>query len=152
MTHRFATAIGLLMLAAISGCGDSLPPTAPNPTPPPPAPTLPSASTLKVFTDSSGFSTSDLRDAQDQIVRFNTANELIWAADDTRIPGFKVMTLNFATGPCYLASIPRTTCSTGCSFEVRFGAKDGERRAYLTVDYIHDNPSSTWSSLVARWS
>ena len=133
MTNRFATAIGLLMLAATSGCGESLPP---------PAPTPPSAPTLKVFTDSSGFSTSDLRDAQDQIVRFNTANEFIWAADDTRIPGFKVQTINFGTGPCYLVSIPGTTCSQGCSFEVRFGTKDGERRAYLTVDYIHDNPGT----------
>src|SRR5207253_4580850 len=25
---------------------------------------------------------------------------------------------------------------------VRFGTRDGERRAYLTADYIHDNPGS----------
>ena len=30
----------------------------------------------------------------------------------------------------------------GCAFEVRFGTKDGERRAFLTVDYIHDNPGT----------
>jgi hypothetical protein len=142
MTNRFATAIGLLMLAAISGCGDS-----PTPTEPLPASSVgqnpaPSAATLKVFTDASGFQTSDLRDAQDQIVQFNTDDEFIWAADGTRLPGFKVLTLPLATGPCYLVSIPGTTCSQGCSFEVRFGTKDGQKRAYLTVDYIHDNPGT----------
>jgi hypothetical protein len=95
-----------------------------------------------VFTDSAGFSTSDLRDAQDQIVQFNTANELIWAADDTRLPGFKVDRHDFGTGPFYMVSIPGAICSQACAFEVRFGTKDGERRAYLTVDYIHDNPGT----------
>jgi len=137
MTNRFATAIGLLMLAATSGCGDSGP-TAPQQIGPSPAPTL------KVFADASGFSTSDLRDAQDQIVRFNSANEFIWAADDTRLQGFKVQQypVNLDTGPIYMVPIPGTICSQGCAFEVRFGTKDGERRAYLTVDYIHDNPGT----------
>lgn len=128
------------MLAATSGCGDSRPPTAPPSSPPPPPP--PSAPTLKVFTDSTGFSTSDLRDVQDQIVQFNTANELIWAADDTRLQGFKVERHDFGTGAFYMVSIPGTPCPQACVFEVRFGTKDGERRAYLTVDYIHDNPGT----------
>ena len=33
-------------------------------------------------------------------------------------------------------------CASGCAFEIRFGAKDGQRRAYLTVDYGHDNPGT----------
>ena len=141
MTNRFATAIGFLMLAATtSACSDSRPPTAPPVDQPPPPP--PPAPTLKVFTEASGFSTTDLRDVQDQIVQFNTANELIWAADDTRLQGFRVDRHHFETGPVYLVSIPGTTCPQGCSFEVRFGSKDGERRAYLTVDYIHDNPGT----------
>jgi hypothetical protein len=34
-------------------------------------------------------------------------------------------------------------CEEGCGFEVRFGSENGERRAYLTIDYGHDNPG--WS-------
>jgi len=138
MTNGTGTAIVLVMLMqGLAGCSDSRTPTAPRDPPgPPPAPTL------KVFTDSRGFSTSDLRDVQDQIVRFNTANELIWAADDTRLQGFKVDRNDFGTGAFYMVSIPGTTCPQGCSFEVRFGTKDGERRAYLTVDYGHDNPGT----------
>ena len=33
-------------------------------------------------------------------------------------------------------------CSQGCAFVVRFGIKDGKRRAYVTVDYGHDNPGT----------
>jgi hypothetical protein len=33
-------------------------------------------------------------------------------------------------------------CGPYCAFVVRFGIKDGERRAYLTVDYGHDNPGT----------
>jgi hypothetical protein len=29
-----------------------------------------------------------------------------------------------------------------CWLVVRFGTRDGERRAYLTADYIHDNPGT----------
>ena len=141
MTHRTGTAVVLVMLMhVLAGCGDrrtpTAPPTAPSPPSPPPVPTL------KVFTDSKGFSTSDLRDVQDQIVQFNTANELVWAADGTRLQGFKVDRLDFANGPVYMVSIPGATCSQVCAFEIRFGSKDGERRAYLTVDYIHDNPGT----------
>ena len=141
MTNRTLIAIVLVMLMqGLAGCGDSRSPTAPPRDPPPLPP--PAPATLKVFTDSTGFSTSDLRDVQDQIVQFNTANELIWVADDTRLQGFKVDRHDFGSGPFYFISIPGATCGQGCSFEVRFGSKDGERRAYLTVDYIHDNPGT----------
>ena len=72
-----------------------------------------------VFKDpASTFTTSDVRDQQDQIVRFNTADELIWAADDTRFPGYRVIG-NYVRFDSY--------------FEVVFITKNGERRAYLTV-------------------
>jgi hypothetical protein len=87
---------------------------------------------LRVFTDpSTGFSTSDVRDAQDQIVQFTSRGDLIWGADGTRFPGYVVTYENYIPcGPC------------DGWFEVRFGTQAGERRAYLTVDYGHDNPGT----------
>lgn len=120
-------------------------PTAPSsaPTAAPPTagpPTGPSG--LIVFRESgTGFATSDLRDVQDDIVQFSTAGELIWAADGTRLSGYRVVSHNFTPeGPVYF--IEGAICPEGCAFEVRFGSKDGERRAYLTVDYGHDNPGT----------
>jgi hypothetical protein len=64
------------------------------------------------------FTTSDVRDVQEQIVRFNTVdNSLIWAADGRRFPGYPVSG-NFIRQDMF--------------FQVRFGTKDGERRAYFT--------------------
>jgi len=66
----------------------------------------------------SGFTTSDVRDVQEQIVRFDTANNaLIWTADGRSFPGYPVSG-NFMR--------------SDQSFQVRFGVKDGERRAYFT--------------------
>jgi hypothetical protein len=65
----------------------------------------------------SGFSTSDVRDVQEQIVRFDVStNSLIWAADGRKFPGYSVSG-HFINGQ---------------QFEVRFGTKAGERRAYFT--------------------
>ena len=51
---------------------------------------VPATPTLVVFIElMTGFATSDLRDAQDQIVQLNPTNELIWAADGTRLPGYQ---------------------------------------------------------------
>jgi hypothetical protein len=48
--------------------------------------------TLILFTDSAtGLSTTDVYDAQGRTVRFNTAGELIWAADDTRYTSGRVI-------------------------------------------------------------
>ena len=67
---------------------------------------------------SSTFSTSDVRDVQDHIVRFNTAgNSLIWAADGRSFAGYPVDG-NFIRSDRF--------------FQVRFGTKDGQRRAYFT--------------------
>jgi hypothetical protein len=90
-------------------------------------PTAPSraaeAEQLTVFLDrETGFTTSDVRDAQDQIVRFNGRGELIWAAAGTRFPGY------IADGQVITAD---RVC-VGCYFFVRFGSRGGERRAFLT--------------------
>ena len=73
---------------------------------------------LAVFSEPSGFMTSDVRDVQGQIVRFDTANNaLIWAADGRSFSGYPV------SGDFIGAD--RT-------FQVRFGTENGERRAYFT--------------------
>jgi hypothetical protein len=114
---RKSTAILLLLLIeAISGCGGSKStPGAPSTsTSPPPAQVQPAT-----FTDpDSSFTTSDVRDVQEQIVRFDTAsNSLIWTADGRSFPGYPVSG-NFIR--------------SDKAFQVRFGTKDGERRAYFT--------------------
>jgi hypothetical protein len=113
---RISTAILLLVLIdGIDGCGGSgsAPPTPSTPTPPP------GAVQLAVFSDpASTFMTSDVRDVQEQTVRFDlTTSSLIWAADGRSFQGFPVSG-NFVRADK--------------NFQVRFGTKDGERRAYFT--------------------
>ena len=73
---------------------------------------------LAVFSDPSGFMTSDVRDVQGQIVRFDTANNaLIWVADGRSFAGYPV------SGVFIRADN---------AFQVRFGTEGGERRAYFT--------------------
>lgn len=117
----------LVVSPALNGCGGagfSAIPLAPStvlqpmasPGPPP------GPSQLAVFTDpATGFSTADVHDVQDEVVRVNTANELIWTADGTRFPEF-IAAGNFIA---YHHITDRF-------FQIRFGTKDGERRAYLT--------------------
>ena len=84
---------------------------------------VPRASALARFLDpDSDFVTTDVRDAQDEIVQFNTAGELVWTADGSRFPGY------LADGRVITAN---NICA-GCYFYVRFGTRDGQRRAYLT--------------------
>ena len=113
---RMSTAILFLVLTpGMAGCGGSgSAPTTPTPPAQPPIPVQ-----LVVFRDpDSTFSTSDIRDVQDQIVRFDmTSNSLIWAADGRSFPGYPVSG-NFVRADR--------------AFQVRFGTKDGERRAYFT--------------------
>lgn len=73
---------------------------------------------LAVFSEPSGFMTSDVRDVQGQIVRFDTANHaLIWAADSRSFAGYPVSG-NFI--------------GANRNFQVLFGTENGERRAYFT--------------------
>ena len=106
------------------------------------SPSAPKAPSLVVFTEPQSqprFSTTDLRDAQDQIVQFNVAGELIWTADGTRLSGYRVGQDGWGNLQYWIEG---KICPQGCAFVVRFGTKDGERRAYLTVDYGHDNPGT----------
>ena len=97
-------------------------------------------STLIVFTEpGTRFSTSEVRDVQEQVLQLNTANELIWTADGTRLPGYQVERCNCYPGVSFIVG---KICAEGCAFEVRFGTRNGERRAYLTADYGHDNPGT----------
>ncbi len=125
----------LALAQGLVGCGgpgslpapSSLAPSAPSPVPQP----IPIS--LVVFTDpASGLSTSDVRDVQDQIVQFNSAGELIWTADGTRFPGYRAVpnraSPNLIRGP-----------RRDDYFQVHFGTKNGERRAYFgwDVDACH---------------
>ena len=76
-------------------------------------------STLVVFLDpDSEFSTTDVRDVDEQIVRFNgAAMTMVWVEDNSAFSGWEAEG-NFL--------------GTSQSFQVRFGTKDGERRAYFT--------------------
>lgn len=137
-------AIALLTLAVgLVGCGDSGPsaPSAPgSPSQPSAASTPAPKGELTVFTDpATGFSTTDLRDVQEQIVQLSSIGELIWTADGTRLPGYRV---THPTADGKLFFIEGKICPEECAFEVRFGTRDGERRAYLTVDYVHWNPGT----------
>jgi hypothetical protein len=137
---RHSTTMGivfLLLVQGLAGCDNSRSstPAAPSPTLQPVSPPG-SINGLIVFTElASGFSTTDLRDAHDRIVQFNTAGELIWTVNGTHLPGFQVDKTSYP-GSSFISG---RICPEGCSFEVRFGTKDGERRAYLTVDYGHSN-------------
>src|SRR5262245_15034619 len=129
----------LLLVPTLTGCGQSSPvvPSASRPVPAPaPAPQL-----AMFVDDLTGFQTSDLRDAQNQIIQFNSGNELIRTPDGTRLPGYHVWSHTIDQGRrSYF--IQGKICETGCEFEVRFGIDNGEPRAYLTVDYGHDNPGT----------
>ena len=88
---------------------------------------------LRTFTDAaSGFSTTDVRDGQNHIVRFDQNGELIWA-DGRHFPGF------FSTaGSVYIDGF----AASGNWFIVRFGGNEGEI-AYLTgVDDEGLNPGT----------
>jgi hypothetical protein len=147
MGNRTQSGVFALVFAiGLTGCEGTSPvsptpsaPTAPSsPTATLPS-TVPASPTLIAFTDpGTGLSTSELRDAQEQVLQINTAGELIWTADGTHLPGYRVDRC------CYpaVSYIVGKICAEGCVFEVRFGTKDGKRRAYLTADYGHDNPGT----------
>jgi hypothetical protein len=97
---------------ALAGCGG---PTSPSP--------AGGTERLAVFLDrETGYTTSDVHDAQDQIVRFTDTGDLIWSAGGQRFPGY------IADGQVVTAE---RVCA-GCYFLVRFGSRGGEPRAYLT--------------------
>jgi hypothetical protein len=95
-------------------------PTTPTPTAAPPSQAPAAPAVLAMFADpGSSFSTSDVRDSDDQIVQFDTASQsMIWAADGRRFEGFPVLDTYFVRSDKF--------------FQVRFGTRNGERRAYFT--------------------
>jgi hypothetical protein len=109
---RTPTLVLLVLTSGIIGCGSSG--TAPSTT----TTTVPTEIRPAVFSDpNSTFSTSEVRDVQDQIVRFDTVtNSLIWI-DGRAFAGYPVSG-NFVR--------------QDHGFQVRFGTKNGERRAYFT--------------------
>ena len=73
-------------------------------------------------------------------MQFDTGGGLIWTADGTRLTGYR--SLDFLLDGAQVYVITGKICPQGCQFEIRFGTKGGERQAYLTVDYGHDNPGT----------
>jgi hypothetical protein len=74
-----------------------------------------------VFTDdATEFETSDVYDADDEIVRFDTTTKsIIWAADDRAFQEGNWDVIGNFLGAAQ-------------AFQVRFGNVDGQRRAYFT--------------------
>ena len=136
---RIQAALIIVIAQGLAGCEGSYspsfsPPTAPSSSPSP----SPTEATLVTFRDpASAFETSDLHDSEDEVMQLNTAGELVFPATNTRLRGFRP-DRGLEQGILGIVNI----CGRPCAFIVRFGIKDGERRAYLTVDYGHDNPGT----------
>jgi hypothetical protein len=110
---RSGTARLSILLAGALGalsCGDG---TASSPTPPL------AGSGLAVFTDSASvFSTTDVLDVDNQVVRFNPQERtLIWTPGNLLFDGW-IVDGNFL--------------GEGRPYQVRFGSVSGQRRAYFT--------------------
>jgi hypothetical protein len=130
-----------LLVSATAACSYSRPnfsstmPASPTPV------VAKDAGTLVVFTEpATGFSTIDVHDAHDRIVQFTTSGDLVWTPDGTHIPGYLVEPQ--AAPPAYFLGPGTFPCADFCDFSIRFGARDGQRQAYLTIDYGHSNPGT----------
>jgi hypothetical protein len=135
MANRTLTGFLPWVLAAgLSGCDSARVqgPAAPSPIP---AVAPPAEPVLRTFTDAgSCFSTTDVRDARDHVVQFDTSYDLIWTADGRHLPGFYSK-----AGSAYIDGF----AASQNWFIVRFGMTDGQRRAYLTaVDDEGLNPGT----------
>src|SRR5262245_22062813 len=109
-----------VLIQAFVGCGRS------DSRPTPSAPSAPSAvqqpanpNATAVFKDPlTGLSISDVRDAQDHIVQFTAARELVWI-DGTHLPGHS------ALGPGESFSSVAEEPSCQCWLVVHFGTSNG---------------------------
>jgi Carboxypeptidase regulatory-like domain len=153
MTHKSLAGIAVLIVAnGLVGCGNHAA-SAPSALSPPSGVSQPNTPVLVVFKDPlTGLSTSDVRDGQGHIVQFTTGNELIWI-DGSHLSGHQV------GGPGHPLPgniAPEASCQ--CWLVVRFGAADGERRAYMTADVGHYNPGTvvdleiTGTALAISWT
>jgi hypothetical protein len=131
-------------LSLIVGCDDNKASSPLAPSTPPPSPsagTQPAnPNALVIFSDTRGFSTTDLLDAHERIVQLTNGGDLIWATDGTHIPGYEIE--RHAAPPAYFIGLKSGICGDFCAFSVRFGTRDGQRHAYLTIDYGHSNPGT----------
>ena len=140
MTNRTFAATALIgLILGVAGCESRTTPSSPSTMPSPSGPPEPRDGLVTFADPHSSFVTSDLLDANEQVVRVSVARELIWL-DGTRLPGFSASGNSISVPAC------------ACSLVVRFGSRDGERRAYLTADYIHDNPGTLVSLGIADGS
>jgi hypothetical protein len=136
--------LGVLSLVMTS-CDPANPgggqPSAPSPVPTTPQPVSPP--TPFVFREPGGFSTTDLLDANGRIVQFNSIGELVLLAEDAHFPGYEFSwDTNYWGPPTYFIGLATHVCADFCVYSVRFGSEDGQRHAYLTIDYGHSNPGT----------
>jgi hypothetical protein len=112
---RISTLLPLLLVTTAVACGGSSSSPTQTPTPTPTQEVV-----AATFSDpASSFSTADVRDVQDQIMRFDTASSsLVWMTTGQRFAGYPVIDGLFIRADKF--------------FRVRFGTKNGERRAYFT--------------------
>ena len=127
-----ANAVAILMFGVwMAGCETGPSPSAPSSAqrPPPQQSVEVRNAELVAFPDGSGLLTSDARDSEDEVVQFTRGGELIWAADGRRIPGYRVRTHVFERDPW--SFVEGELCPEKCELEIRWGIKDGEKRAVL---------------------
>ena len=139
---RGETFVAIALSVGLCGCSSSaVAPAAPSAAP---AAASPNPTSLVVFSDGRGFSTTDLFDAHNRIIQFTSGSDLIWTADGTHLPGYFVDPNSARQGDpsTYFIGLPGNRCDVFCVFSVRFGSVDGQRRAYLTIDYGHSNPGT----------
>jgi hypothetical protein len=152
LTNKSLAGMAVLMVAnGLVGCSNPAAP-APSARSAPSGVSQPNPGALVVFKDPlTGLSTSDVRDAHGHVVQFTTLDELIWI-DGAHLPGHQV------DGPGHRLQGGAPEASCQCWLVVRFGATDGERRAYLTADVGHSNPGTvgdleiSGSALVVSWT
>jgi hypothetical protein len=134
---------GVLAFVAASCGGGTAVSLATQPSPVSLAPGTFDPKSLMVFREPSGFSTTDLYDAHDRVIQFTSNGELVLVADGTRVPGFAMSTDSAPWGPpTYFIGFATGKCADFCVFSVRFGTAGGQRRAFLTIDYGHNNPGT----------
>ena len=140
---RKVSIVALVALAHVfTGCSQNdfrapiSTPLAPSALPGPPAP---APISLIVFRDpATGFSTSDVNDVHGQIVRFNTADELIWVSGEMRFPEF------LANG-----NLIGYHHRADTFFQIRFGTKEGRRAAFIT--WPGDRPNGSAPTILDLW-
>ena len=131
----------IVLASVLAACGGQTP-TAPTTSTQAPVASQPNPDSLVVFREpSTGFSTSDLRDASGRIIQLTTGGDLIWTPSGARVSGYVIDSGHWAP-PTYFIGLQTGVCGEFCAFSVRFGTEDGQRGAYLTVDYGHNNPGT----------